>query len=113
MMEPSGRPGAGRAHEQQPQNPKQSSESMNEHEQTSVQLPPGAAFERHFSVQEIAKMWGLGVDLIRRLFANEEGIVRIAHPETLHKRGYCTLRIPESVARRVHRKLTHTNGKVN
>jgi hypothetical protein len=35
------------------------------------------------------------------------------HPETLHKRGYCTLRIPESVARRVHGKLTHTNGKVN
>jgi len=51
---------------------------MNEHEQTSVQLPPGAAFERHFSVQEIAKMWCLGVDLIRRLFANEEGVIRIA-----------------------------------
>jgi hypothetical protein len=112
-MEPSGRPGAGRAHEQQTRNPKQSSESMNGHEQTSVQPPPSAAFERHFSVQEIAKMWDLGVDLIRRLFANEEGVVRIAHPETLHKCGYCTLRIPESVAHRVHRKLTHSNGKVN
>jgi hypothetical protein len=86
---------------------------MNEHEQSSITLPPGAAFERHFSVQEVSKLWGFGVDVIRRIFANEDGVIRIAHPETLHKRGYCSLRIPESVMRRVHRKLTQTSGKVN
>lgn len=77
-------------------------------EQTSIQqLPPaGTPFERHFSVKHFAQAWGLGVDTVRRLFVNEPGVIRIAHPETLHKRGYVTLRIPESVARRVYRKLT-------
>ena len=77
-------------------------------------LPPGAAFENHYSTQQISRMWGLGVDLVRRIFANEEGVIRIGHEEILHKRGYVTLRVPESVMRRVHRKLTHTKqGKPN
>ena len=79
-----------------------------------VQLPFGPAFERHFSVQEIAKLWGFGVDVVRRIFANEEGVLKYSHPETLHKRGYCTMKIPESVMQRVHRRLTQTKtGRPN
>lgn len=83
---------------------------MNEQEQTSIQ-PPGAAFEQHFSVKQIAQAWGLGVDVVRRLFANEPGVIKIAHPEILHKRGYVTLRIPKSVALRVHHRLTETKSR--
>jgi hypothetical protein len=54
---------------------------------------------------------GLGVDVIRRIFEHEDGVVKIASPERLHKRRYTTLRIPESVARRVHRRLTEVKGR--
>ena len=77
----------------------------------SIQAPLGAAFEQHFSVKQIAQKWGLGVDTIRKLFAHEEGVIRIAHPEVLHKRGYMTLKIPESVVKRVHRKLTQIRSE--
>jgi len=80
-------------------------------ELTAVSLPPGPPFEQHFSVQQTAKLWGFGVDIVRRIFEHEEGVVRISHPETLHKRRYTTLRIPESILRRVHRKLSLTRGK--
>jgi len=74
-------------------------------------VPSGPAFEQHLSVQQIAKVWGLGVDVIRRIFEHEDGVVKIASPERLHKRRYTTLRIPESVARRVHRRLTEVKGR--
>ena len=32
------------------------------HEQLSVSLPPGPAYEQHYSVQQAAQMWGLGVE---------------------------------------------------
>ena len=81
-----------------------------EKETSIVQAPPGPAFERHFEVKEVAEMWGFGVDLVRRIFNSEEGVLRVQHPESLHKRAYTSLRIPESVLRRVHRRLTQTKS---
>jgi hypothetical protein len=62
------------------------------------------ALERHYSVNEIAELWGLSPDATRRMFRNEPGVVEIRNKVT-HKRRYGTLRIPESVVERVHRKL--------
>lgn len=77
------------------------------HEQLSVpSLPPGAPFEAHYSVSQVAQMWGLGVDLIRRIFEHADGVIKIVSPERLHKRRYTTLRIPEGVLRRIHRHLS-------
>jgi hypothetical protein len=42
---------------------------------------------------------------IRRLFKNEPGILVFGTEETRFKRGKKTMRIPESVMVRVHRKL--------
>ena len=36
--------------------------------------------------------------------ATEEGVLQWGSPETRYKRGYITLRIPESVLLRVHRE---------
>jgi hypothetical protein len=55
-------------------------------------------------------MWGLGVDIIRRIFENEPGVVKIVSPERLHKRRYTTLRIPESVLRRIDRRLNESRA---
>ena len=67
------------------------------------------ATERHYSVPEVAKMWKLSDEKVREIFRNEPGVLKLNCPETLRKRGYCTLRIPESVLKRVHERL---HGKV-
>ena len=72
----------------------------------SMPSPAATYAERHFSVQEIAGLWGLGVDKVRELFEKEPGVVVLCD-EVLgrRKRRYRTLRIPESVVQRVHRRL--------
>lgn len=62
--------------------------------------------ERHFSVAELGKAWGFAKDTIRSWFINEPGVLRIEHHLRKGKRGYCSLRVPESVARRVYRART-------
>lgn len=70
------------------------------------QEPMGlAALERHYTVSELAKLWLFSENTIRRLFTKEPGVVKIARQKTRQKRGYTTLRIPERIAERVHRRL--------
>ncbi len=64
-----------------------------------------AALERHFTVQEIAALWHLSEDSVRRIFRNVPGVLKLASPERRFKRGYVVLRIPESVLQRVHAEL--------
>jgi len=64
-----------------------------------------SAFETHYTIQEIAEKWHLSEKVVRTLFRDEPGVVRIDSPERRFKRSYCTLRIPESVAVRVHGRL--------
>lgn len=54
--------------------------------------------ERHYSVTDVAKLWGLSRDSVRRLFRREPGVLVMGE-------RYVTLRIPESVLERVHRRL--------
>ncbi|MGC2474517.1 MAG: hypothetical protein WA485_09285 [Candidatus Sulfotelmatobacter sp.] len=63
------------------------------------------ASEKHYSVIEIAKLWALSEKTVRRIFEREPGVIHWSSEESLHKRGYRTLRVPETVLHRVHRKL--------
>jgi len=63
------------------------------------------AFENHYTVQEIAEKWHLSEKVVRSLFREEPGVIKIDAPERRFKRGYRTLRVPESVAERVHVRL--------
>ena len=67
--------------------------------------PFDLANEKHYSVIEIAKLWALSEKTVRRIFEREPGVIRWSREEKLHKRGYRTLRVPETVLHRVHRKL--------
>jgi transcriptional regulator GlxA family with amidase domain len=51
------------------------------------------AFERHYSILELAEMWSLSERTIRRMFDGEEGVMNWAHAESRRKRRYQTLRI--------------------
>jgi hypothetical protein len=63
------------------------------------------AMERHYSVEEIGDLWGLSPRTVRRMFENEPGIIVFGNMGSLKKRRYITLRIPESVLVRVHRRF--------
>ena len=63
------------------------------------------ALEKHYSVCELAQLWGLSEKTVRRMFHDEPGVVKFGHEERRFKRAYMTLRIPESVVQRVHRRL--------
>ncbi len=71
-----------------------------------VQLPeqPGViVFERHYTPKELAAVWRLDETTIRRLFIDEPGVLKIGKSGRRDgKRDYLSLRIPESVAQRVH-----------
>jgi hypothetical protein len=64
------------------------------------------AMEHHYSPDELAKLWNLSTDTVRRLFEREPGVLVIEQAKTRARR-YRTLRIPESIAARVHRRLTN------
>lgn len=67
------------------------------------------ATERHYSVAEIAEIWNLSQDKIRRLFQNEPGVLALGDSQPrLRRHPYTTLRIPESVMQRVHRRLSNS-----
>jgi hypothetical protein len=67
--------------------------------------------EKHYTPAELAKAWGLSAETIRQIFRMEPGVLRIgnaSNKETRGSRDYLTLRIPQSVAVRVHARLSAT-----
>jgi len=68
-------------------------------------LGPELAGEKHYSIPELAELWGLSERTIRRMFENEPGVLCWGSSESRFKRGYKTLRVPETVMLRVHRQL--------
>jgi hypothetical protein len=65
------------------------------------------AFERHFTPKQLADLWLLDVSTIRRLFQDEPGVLKYGKTSRHDgRREYVTLRIPESVARRVYKRRT-------
>ena len=67
--------------------------------------PVDLANEKHYSVIEISKLWALSQKTVRRIFEREPGVILWGTGESRHKRGYRTLRVPETVLLRVHRRL--------
>jgi len=63
------------------------------------------AVERHFTPQELADLWHVDSNTIRRLFADEPGVLIFGGDETRSRRRYKSMRIPQSIAGTVHRRL--------
>jgi hypothetical protein len=68
-----------------------------------------SSLEKHYSVIEISKLWGLSENTIRRMFTGEPGVIEWGSEEGRFKRAYKTMRVPESVLHRVHRRLVKTS----
>ena len=62
---------------------------------------------QHYTVGEIASLWKLSEDTVRRLFERESDVLVIeAQKPRFGRRRYSTLRIPHFVVERVHRRLS-------
>jgi hypothetical protein len=73
--------------------------------QTPVR-PITPALEQHYTVTEIAAMWGFCENKIREFFRFEPGVLHgtVRKPGS-RRRQYDHLRIPESVMLRVHARM--------
>jgi len=61
--------------------------------------------EPHYKVDEVAVLWNMSPDTVRRIFLEEPGVIRYARPRSKYKRSYSTILIPESVLNRVYRRM--------
>ncbi len=60
------------------------------------------ALEKHYTIGEVAKMWHCGYETVRRqVLADPDGILQFSGIS-----GKTTYKIPESVVRRLHTRLT-------
>lgn len=61
---------------------------------------------RTYTVGEVATMTGFSRQTVTRLFENEKGVLVIDRSESMNKRGYRSIRIPQHVYERVVRKVS-------
>ena len=63
------------------------------------------ALEKHYTIKEVATLWGFSVGCVRTIFRDRSDVLRLGHAETLHTRCYMNIRVPESVVTRVYAEL--------
>jgi len=66
---------------------------------TRISRQPIMATEPHYTPADLARRWGYHPDTLRRIFRAEPGVLKTGTVRTV-------LRIPESVAQRVHERLS-------
>jgi hypothetical protein len=71
-----------------------------------LQTRQSAVVERHYSPIQLAELWGVSPQTIREIFKDEPGVLQIGRDGTRNRRRYKTMRIPHSVAERVHARLS-------
>jgi hypothetical protein len=63
-------------------------------------------YERHYTPAELSELWNLSQDTVRRMFEREPDVLIFENTEKASERRRRTMRIPESVAERVYRRLS-------
>ncbi len=62
---------------------------------------------RYYSAREVAELLNLSQDSVRKLFQDEPDVLVLGDQISKYKRRYTTLRIPDSVLRRVLRRMSN------
>ena len=62
-------------------------------------------FEKHYRVSELARLWGLGRETVRRLVKDDPGVVKIRMGR---KKAHTIYSVPESAAHRIHTLLLNS-----
>jgi len=61
-----------------------------------------SVFEKHYRIGELARIWGLGRETVRRLVKDDPGVIKICMGR---KKAHTFYSVPESAARRIHTRL--------
>lgn len=67
---------------------------------------PSLEDKKSYTVAEVATLTGFSRQTVSNMFENERGVLVIDRPETMHKRGYRSIRIPRHVYERVIKKVS-------
>ena len=65
-------------------------------------LSPPLAFEKHYRIGELARIWGLGRETVRKLVKDEPGVVKV---RLGRKKAHTIYSVPASAAERIHTRL--------
>jgi hypothetical protein len=65
-------------------------------------LADKTTFEKHYRISDLARLWGLGRETVRKLVKDDPGVIRIRMGR---KRAHTIYSIPESAAQRIHTLL--------
>jgi hypothetical protein len=61
-----------------------------------------AAFEKHYRISDLARLWGLGRETVRKLVKDDPGVIKVRMGR---KKAHTIYSIPESAAHRIHTLL--------
>jgi len=64
-----------------------------------------SAFEKHYRIGELARMWGLGRETVRLLVKDDPGVIKIRMGR---KKSHTIYSVPESAASRIHTRLLNS-----
>ena len=73
---------------------------------TAQQDQTPLALERHYSVKQVAEMWGVSDATVRRIFRDMPGVLKISCPRLVKRKHepHVRLSIPESLLLISHRQ---------
>jgi hypothetical protein len=65
-------------------------------------LVENTTFERHYRISDLARLWSLGRETVRKLVKDDPGVIKIRMGR---KKAHTIYSVPESAARRIHTRL--------
>ena len=68
----------------------------------SALLVDNTSFERHYRISDLARLWSLGRETVRKLVKEDPGVIKIRMGR---KKKHTLYSLPESAARRIHTRL--------
>lgn len=65
-------------------------------------LAENTTFEKHYRISDLARLWGLGRETVRKLIKDDPGVIKIRMGR---KKAHTIYSVPESAAHRIHTRL--------
>ena len=60
------------------------------------------AFEEHYRIGDLARLWGLGRETVRKLVKDDPGVIKIRMGR---RKAHTLYSVPKSAAQRIHMRL--------
>jgi hypothetical protein len=68
-------------------------------------LSENTTFEKHYRIGDLARIWGLGRETVRKLVKEDPAVIKIRMGR---KKAHTIYSVPESSAQRIHTRLLNS-----